>query len=86
LVFQAQRIIDPTSYTKVFNDMWLKEYTTALFKRQWGSNLTKYANYTLPGGLVVNGERIYNDAIQEVAILEDKLRDTFELPPMMLVG
>lgn len=86
LVFQAQRIIDPTTYTKVFNDTWLKEYTTALFKKQWGSNLTKYANYTLPGGLVVNGERIYADAVQEVAILEEKLRDTFELPPMMLVG
>lgn len=86
IVLDILRIVDPNTYTSVFNDQWLKEYTTALFKLQWGSNLTKYANYTLPGGLVVNGEKIYNDAVQEVAALEDKLRDTFEMPSQMFVG
>ena len=86
LVFQATRVTDPDSYEKVFNDLWLKKYTTALFKMQWGSNLTKYANYTLPGGLVVNGEKIYNDAAEEVEKLEIELRDTFEMPTPMMVG
>ncbi len=86
IVIDAFRIVDPATYTKVFNDSWLKEYTTALFKEQWGSNLTKYSNYTLPGGLVVNGDKIYSDAIQEVAALEEKLRDTYEAPPAMFVG
>jgi hypothetical protein len=86
IVFEAVRIVDPESYEKVYNNFWLKEYCAALIKRQWGSNLTKYTNYTLPGGLVVNGEKIYTDAVEEIEKLEEKLRDTHEAPPMMIVG
>jgi hypothetical protein len=86
IVFEAHRIVDQDCYERVFSDSWLKKYTTALFKRQWGANLTKYTNYTLPGGLVVNGEKIYGDAVAEIEQLEEELRDTYEAPPMMLVG
>jgi hypothetical protein len=86
LCFEAIRIVDPETYSKVYGDTWLKKYVTALFKKQWGSNLTKYANYTLPGGLIVNGEKIYNDAETEVEALEVMLRDTYEMPVAMLVG
>jgi len=86
IVMQAHRIIDPTVYSKIYNDSWVKEYTAALFKKQWGANLSKYANYTLPGGLVVNGEAILRDSTQEVELLEQKLRDIYEYPPMMIVG
>jgi hypothetical protein len=86
LVFETVRIVDPNTYSKVFNDSWIKSYTAALIKRQWGSNLTKYANYTLPGGLTVNGEKIYEDAAAEVEKLEEKLRDVYEPPPQFLVG
>lgn len=86
IVFQASRIVDPATYTKVFDDSFLKTYTTALFKMQWGNNLSKYTNYTLPGGLVVNGEKIYNDAVAEIELLHTKLREEYELPPQMLVG
>jgi hypothetical protein len=64
----------------------LKEYTTALFKQQWGTNLKKYGNYVLPGGLVINGQQIYDEASVEVEKLEMKLRDTYEEPTMFLVG
>jgi hypothetical protein len=53
---------------------------------QWGNNLNKYTNYTLPGGLVVNGEKIYNDAVAEIELLHTKLREEYELPPQMIVG
>lgn len=86
IVFQATRIVDPTTYTKIFDDSFVKAYTTALFKLQWGSNLSKYANYTLPGGLVVNGEKIYTDAAEEVERLNEKIREEYEMPPQMLVG
>ncbi len=86
IVFQAIQIVDPSTYTKVFNDSWLKSYTAALFKLQWGNNINKYTNYTLPGGLVVNGEKIYNDAVAEIEILHTKLREEYELPPQMIVG
>lgn len=86
IMLQVNRIVDPEEYEKVFNDFWLKAYTTALFKRQWGSNLTKYANYTLPGGLVINGEKIYMDAVAEIEKLELELRDVHEAPAQMIVG
>lgn len=86
LVFHCYRVVDPASYTKVWSDTWVKAYTTALFKMQWGSNITKYTNYTLPGGLVVNGEKIYNDAVLEIEKLAAELRETYEAPPQMLVG
>jgi hypothetical protein len=86
MVFKANRIVDIDSYERIFNDSWLKEYVTALFKRQWGNNLKKYANYTLPGGLVVNGQQIYAEAMDDVQRLEAKLRDVHEEPPMMIVG
>jgi hypothetical protein len=86
VVFESFRIVDPELYNDVYSSQWLKEYTTALFKMQWGTNLTKYANYTLPGGIVVNGDKIYSDAVAEVATLEEKLRDIYEAPPAMFVG
>lgn len=86
IVFHATRIVDPNTYTKVWNDSWLKSYTTALFKLQWGNNINKYSNYTLPGGLVVNGEKIYNDAVLEIEKLAAELREVYEAPPQMQVG
>ena len=86
LCFQVQRIVDPEVYEGVYSDIWIKKYTTALFKRQWGMNLSKYSNYTLPGGLIVNGEKILASAEEEIARLELELRDTYEAPPMMIVG
>lgn len=86
IVFEAMRIVNPEIYGKVYSDPWLKSYTTSLFKHQWGTNLTKYGNYTLPGGLVVNGDKIYSDAVVEIEKLEQELRDTYEAPPAMIVG
>jgi len=86
IAFKAQRVVDQDTYEKVFNDSWIKEYTTQLFKRQWGTNLKKYGNYALPGGLVVNGQTIYDEAAAEIEKLEVKLRDVYEEPPMMIVG
>jgi hypothetical protein len=86
LAFEAVRIVNPDTYNKVFNDSWLKEYTTALFKEQWGSNLKKYGNFVLPGGMVINGQQIYDEAVVELKELDEKLRDVYEPPPQMLVG
>ena len=86
LAFTALKIVDPEIYEKVYNDSFLKSYTTALFKMQWGSNINKYTNYTLPGGLVVNGDKIYNDAVAEIEELHTKLRDEYELPVQMITG
>ena len=40
LIVEVYRILDPDTYTDVWNDRWLKRYATALIKKQWGENLS----------------------------------------------
>ena len=86
LLVEAYQIIDPTEYVDVWKDQWLMRYATALIKRQWGSNLTKFTGMQLPGGLTFNGEKIYNDAVAEITDLEDKMISSYSLPVMDMVG
>jgi hypothetical protein len=79
-------IIDPESYNKVYNDMMLKRLATAYIKKQWGNNMKKFGGMQLPGGITMNGQQIYNEALEEIKELEDKIRDTYEEPPQFLVG
>jgi hypothetical protein len=86
LLVEAYQIIDPNEYVDVWKDQWLLRYATALIKRQWGSNLTKFTGMQLPGGLTFNGEKIYNDAVAEITDLEDKMISSYSLPVMDMVG
>ena len=86
LLVEAYQIVDPTEYVDVWKDQWLMRYATALIKRQWGSNLTKFTGMQLPGGLTFNGEKIYNDAVAEITDLEDKMISSYSLPVMDMVG
>jgi hypothetical protein len=77
LVVEAYEIIDPAIYTDLWGDRWIQNYSTALIKRQWGSNLTKFNGIQLPGGVTFNGEKIYNDAQIEIEKLEDEMSKYF---------
>jgi hypothetical protein len=69
-----------------WNDNWLKRYTTCLIKEQWGNNLKKFMGAQLPGGITLNGQGIYDEAIAEKKELEIELRDMYEMPAMWEVG
>jgi len=89
LVAEVYEIVDPATTTgtrSIFNDIWLKAYTTALIKQQWGANLLKFEGMTLPGGVMLNGRQLYDDATQELAGLEEKLRLEYELPIDFYIG
>jgi len=86
IIAEVYTIIDPSSHTAVWNDMWLKQYTTALIKRQWGANLIKFEGMQLPGGVVMNGRQYYDDANQEIERLREEIRMNHELPPDFFVG
>ena len=86
LVAEVYTIIDPNTHTSVYNDMFVKEYTTALIKQQWGTNLIKFEGMQLPGGVILNGRQIYDDATGEIETLRQRLRDEHELPPDFFVG
>jgi len=40
----------------------------------------------LPGGVSLNGRQIYDDAVKEIEELDRELRDTYEQPPLDLIG
>ena len=86
IVAEVYTTVDPSTHTSVFNDMFVKEYTTALIKQQWGTNLIKFDGMQLPGGVVLNGRQIYDDATGEIERLRENLRLEQELPPDFFVG
>ena len=86
LVLECYRALDPTSFTKVYNDSFLKKYLTALIKKQWGQNLIKFQGVRLPGGIELNGRQIYDDALRDLEEIKEKMTTEYELPPMDLIG
>ena len=78
--------MDPTVHTDVYNDLFLKRYVTALFKKQWGANLSKFDGVAMIGGVTLNGRQIYSEALSDIEKLEQEIRSTFELNPAMLIG
>lgn len=86
IVAEVYTLLDPDTHTSIYNDMWLKEYTTALIKRQWGMNLIKFDGVQLPGGVILNGRQLYDDANQEIERLRERIRSEFELPADFFVG
>jgi len=86
LAVEVWAIIDPELFPKVYKDRLLKKYVTAIFKRQWGSNLSKFENIQLPGGVSFNGQQIFDQANEEVEKLEEEMQVKFEEPPGFIVG
>ena len=86
LVIECYRIIDPDTYTAVYNDYFLKRYATALIKRQWGSNLIKFEGMVMPGGVTFNGRQMFDDANEEILKLEEEARLNWEEPVDFMTG
>ena len=86
IIIECWRILDPDTYRDVYNDMFLKRYCTALFKRQWGENLKKFQGVQLPGGVTINADQIYQDAIAEITQIETEMQSRFELPVDFFTG
>jgi|TARA_B110000438_G_scaffold298277_1_gene346207 hypothetical protein len=86
LIIECYRKIDPASYTDIFDDIYLKRYATALIKRQWGANLSKFSGVAMLGGVTMNGETIYTQAQEELERLEEQIQLSFETPIDYMVG
>lgn len=86
LVFEAYRILDPSTYGDIYNDMFLKKYLTALLKLQWGNNLSKFAGVQMPGGVTLDGVRIMEEARTEIEKIEEEMSLRYELPVNFMTG
>ena len=86
LIFEVYRKVDPDTYTDLYDDLYLKRYTTALIKRQWGQNLSKFSGTAMLGGVTLNGPELFSAAIDDQQRLEEEIRLNYEEPPHMQQG
>ena len=86
IIIDCWRAINPNDYARVWNDSFLKRYTTAKIKKQWGQNLLKFQGVKLPGGVELNGRQIYDDAEKELEVIREQMSNTYELPPYDMIG
>ena len=86
LIVEAYQVVDPDTYTDVWGDRWLAQYATALIKRQWGTNMKKFDGMTLPGGIKFNGQKIYDEADEEIKALEKEMISSYSLPVTDMIG
>jgi|TARA_A100001011_G_scaffold29721_1_gene28745 predicted transcriptional regulator len=86
LIIECYRQLDPAQHTNMFNDIYLKRYTTALIKKQWGQNLSKFNGTAMLGGVTLNGPELFSSAVNEVQKLEEEIRLNYEEPPHMQQG
>jgi len=86
IIIECYRKLDPTTYTDIYNDMWLKKYATALIKHQWGENLSKFQGMQLPGGVTLDASTIKQEALDEIRRLEEESRLNFEMPVADMIG
>ena len=86
IILECYRALDPEAFVGAYNDSFVKKYLTALIKRQWGQNLIKFKGTKLPGGIELNGREIYDDAIQDLADIKERMSTEYELPPLDMIG
>lgn len=73
VIVECYRAMDFDAYTRLWSEPWLKHYATALFKRAWATNLKKFSGMQLPGGVTIDGDKLYDEAQSEIKDLEDEL-------------
>jgi hypothetical protein len=86
MLIEAYQKINPDTYTDMYNDRWLQRYCTALIKKQWGENLKKFEGISMPGGVSFNGQKIYDEATDEIQAMESEMISSYSLPVTDMLG
>lgn len=77
---------DVSGQQDVWQDIWLRKYTVALLKQQWGQNIRKFDSVNLPGGVTLTGQQMWQEATDEIKELEEELETKYSYPPMFFYG
>ena len=86
IIVEAYQKINPDTFTDVYNDRFLQKYCTAQIKKQWGENLKKFEGLSMPGGITFNGQKIWDEATDEIQSLEAEVISTYSLPVTDMLG
>jgi len=86
IIIEAFVSLNPNIFVEIYNDRMVKEYFTALIKKQWGTNMSKFDGVQLPGGVTLRGSQILIEAMQEIKDIEARYMRDYELPVDFTVG
>jgi hypothetical protein len=86
IVVEAQGFLDPDVYAELWSDKMFLKLATAYVKQQWGTNMKKFTGMQLPGGVEMSGQQIYDEATADIEKLEEDIKNTYQVPPAMMVG
>jgi hypothetical protein len=86
VIVDCYRVLDASAFSDVWSDPWLKKYATALVKKQWGENLKKFEGMNLPGAVKFNGQKIWDEANDEINTLEKEMNSGYSLPVMDMMN
>jgi hypothetical protein len=86
VIVESYQALNPDDYVKIYNDQYLKRYATALIKKQWAQNLSKFKGMQLPGGVTIDGTEMMGQAKEEIKELETEIRAVWEFPCDFYVG
>ena len=86
IIIEAYKVLDPSVAQDMWSDRWLLKYATQLIKKQWGTNLSKFGGMKLPGGVIMNGADIYEQAESEIEKLELEMVNSYSLPVTHFIG
>jgi hypothetical protein len=82
----AGATITKAGVSDVWNDRMLKNYATALIKRQWGDNMKKFGGIQMPGGVTLNGKEVWDEAEAEIKAIEEDMFNFNSLPSEIFTG
>ena len=71
---------------EMWNNDFIKEYSSALAMKQWGINMSKFNNATLVGGMQLNGSGMIEMADKEIERLRAELVDKHTSPLGIFCG
>jgi hypothetical protein len=86
VMIDGYREVNPEENPDVWDEPWLRQYATQLVKRQWGEHLKLYEGMNLPGGITFNGQKIWDEAQEEIQKLEDTVINDYSLPVTDMIG
>ena len=86
IAFEAYLNVDPENYPNVWSIPILIEYATALIGENWGVVLSKFDNVELPGGITLDGDKIYDRYHEIRQAIEEEYQLKYELPVDFFVG
>lgn len=86
ILIEAYASLEPCDFKNIYNETFIKEYSTALIKLQVGINTKKYRGVKLAGGAEIDGQQLYDEAKEEIRELQEQFEEKYEYLPMMLIG